>query len=128
LPIGGVAHREDVLLGEVDVKIAIRVRRVREKSVADSGIEDTLVVEGLVGLGDFGKFLEFLPVPRPGDVLRQPEARVFLGDEKAYGAANPAAAACRNVLRVGQDMVRRGYSILRQEAQEHPSEGPVGPV
>ncbi len=69
LSVGGVAHRQDVLLREVDVEIAIGVRRVGDVSVADSGIESAFVVEGFVGLGDLGKLLEFLSVPGPRDVL-----------------------------------------------------------
>ena len=69
LSVNGVAHRKHVLLREVNVEVAIRVRGVGNISVADSGFESGFVVEGFVGLCDFGQLLEFLPVPRPLDVL-----------------------------------------------------------
>ncbi len=56
-------------------------------SVADSRGESALVVEGFVGLGVLREFLEFLAVPGPCDVLLQPEARVFLGDDIGAGGA-----------------------------------------
>src|SRR5579863_2425815 len=87
LSVSGVAHSEDILLWEVDVKIAVGVRRVGDVSVTDSGIESALVVEGFVGLGDFGKLFEFLPVPWPRDVLLQPEPRVFMGNDRDAGRA-----------------------------------------
>ena len=73
----------------MDVEIAVRVRRIRDVSVANSGIESALVVERLVGLGDLGKFFEFLSVPRPRDVLLKPQPRVFVRNNRRAGLAQP---------------------------------------
>ncbi len=83
----GVAHRKDVLLGEVDVEVTVRVRRIGDVTVADPRIESGLVVEGLIRLGDFRKLPEFLSVPWPRDILLQPEPRVLLRNNRGPGHA-----------------------------------------
>src|SRR5262249_50984244 len=89
-----IAHHEHVLLWEINVQIAVSVRRIRDVPVANTGVELTGSIERLIRLCGCGYPFEPLPFPWPEDVGRQPQSRVLMGNDGRAG--------------LGQSLVRAG--------------------
>ena len=93
LPGDGIAHREHVLLRKVDVQIAVRVRRIGDVAVADTGVELAGRRRRSCSVARLRQLLEALSVPGPGDVLLQPEPRVLVRNDRRAGLAQPLVRA-----------------------------------
>src|SRR5262249_15996448 len=94
-------------LREEDIHIAIRVRSVRDVSVANAGVEFACFVEGFVRLRDLGQLREATPVPGPREALGQPQTRVLMGNNRRAGLAQ--ALIRTRVSRVPGGVEERAY-------------------